>query len=197
MFRNHLCILLALMLADCKSEAWADPPPPEMDTCKGPVQSELRYGISGRKSPTVWPFWHLWPLKYPKEILAEAVCCDSRAKKYAEPQFLYQAKDIMLFSKLQSGVTTFYDSVCGIPLFRTPMNRSMAEFKDDTDWHGWPSFRSAEVYTEHVHTDETTGLVSSSCGTHLGTYAPDEKGPRWCIDLSCIAGNPVSSEVMV
>merc|ERR1712157_693098 len=112
------------------------------------------------------------------------------AKTYAEMQFLYQKSDVDLYSHLKSNVTIFYDSVCGIPLFRTPVNRTLDDFKADTDFHGWPSFRSAEVYTDNVITDEATGDVSSSCGTPLGTYDPDHKGPRWCIDLSCVAGNP-------
>ena len=28
-----------------------------------------------------------------------------------------------------SGVTTFYDSVCGAPLFRAPVGRSLADFQ--------------------------------------------------------------------
>ena len=51
-----------------------------------------------------------------------------------------------------------------------------------------PSFRPAEVVTENVVTDMTTGYVTSKCGTHLGSYLPDAQGPRWCMDLSCIAG---------
>merc|ERR1712028_157594 len=88
-----------------------------------------------------------------------------------------------------SGVTTFYDSVCGVPLFRAPVNRTLAEFEADTTEHGWPSFRPAEVVTEHVVTDKTTGLVTSSCGTHLGSFLPDSAGARWCMDLSCVSGN--------
>ena len=49
-----------------------------------------------------------------------------------------------------SGITTFYDSVCGLPLFRAPMNRTLAEFKADTEEHGWPSFRDDEVVKENV-----------------------------------------------
>jgi len=121
------------------------------------------------------------------ETLAEAACCDSRAKVVAEPQFLSEAPYLMLFSQLGSGVTTFYDSVCGVPLFRAPVNRTLAEFEADTQEHGWPSFR----------TDEKTGFVTSSCGTHLGSYVPDAKGPRWCMDLSCVAGSPESTTVLV
>ena len=31
---------------------------------------------------------------------------------------------------------TFYDSVCGIPLFNVPMNRTLAEFMAETKEHG-------------------------------------------------------------
>ena len=62
-----------------------------------------------------------------------------------------------------------------------------ADFKADTDEHGWPSFRAAEVFAENVRV--AGGLVTSACGTHLGTYLPDDKGPRWCIDLACVAGH--------
>lgn len=166
-------------------------PPPEQDECSGPVQSPLLYGISGRTDATV-------PVPVSEgETLAEAVCCDKRALPFAEPQFLYQAPDIDLFSKLGNGVTTFYDSVCGKPLFRAPVNRTFSDFRADTDEHGWPSFRGAEVVAENVRTDIETGLVSSVCGTHLGSYLPDSKGARWCIDLSCIAGGKPTVEFVV
>mmetsp|Transcript_50341 Transcript_50341/g.93081 ORF Transcript_50341/g.93081 Transcript_50341/m.93081 type:complete len:202 (+) Transcript_50341:47-652(+) len=161
-------------------------PPAQFDACGGPVQGNLRFGISGRTEPDV-PV----PVEL-NETLAEAICCDNRTTVYAEPQFLYQEPDIALFSKLDTGVTTFYDSVCGVPLFRAPMNRSLEEFKADTDEHGWPSFRVEEVVREHVHEDKD-GFVFSSCGTHLGSYLPDEKGARWCMDLSCIAGHAAPS----
>ena len=49
------------------------------------------------------------------------------------------------------------------------------------------------MVTEHVLTNQSSGYVTSSCGTHLGTYLPDSQGARWCIDLSCVAGNPSSN----
>merc|ERR1740138_1664333 len=131
--------------------------------------------------------------------MAEQICCDIRAKPFAEPQFLFQAPDIALYSKMdQSGVTTFYDSVCGLPLFRAPVNRTFADFQADTDEHGWPSFRGAEIFRENlvgggVDDDSSAEQVFSSCGTHIGSFLPDEEGDRWCIDLSCIAGNPVKA----
>ena len=125
------------------------------------------------------------------ESLADAVCCDRRALPFAEPQFLFEAPDVALFAKLpRAGVTTFYDSVCGAPLFRAPVGRSRAAFENDTAAHGWPSFRAAEVVAANVAVDEKTGYVTSTCGTHLGTYLPDEAGPRYCVDLSCVAGRP-------
>lgn len=162
--------------------------PPAFNSCRSPIQRQLRYNISSRTEPTV-------PVPVdPSESLAEAICCDNRTKVYAEPQFLYQAPDIALFDKI-SGTTTFYDSACGVPLFKAPVNRSMADFKADTDEHGWPSFRKEEVFSEHVSVDKN-GFVYSSCGTHLGSYLPDSAGPRYCMDLSCIAGNPVE-QIMV
>jgi len=165
-------------------------PASAFDSCSAAVQPALRFGISGRGSPDV-------PVPVDAgETLAEAVCCDTRARAYAEPQFLFSAPDIALFSKLApSGPTTFYDSVCGLPLFRAPVNRSLDDFRRDTQEHGWPSFRLAEVVDENVVTDASTGLVRSRCGTHLGTYLPDERGARWCMDLACIAGQPSRVDV--
>ena len=121
------------------------------------------------------------------ESLAAAVCCDSRNEAYAEPQNLYD--QLGLFAALDpQGITTFYDSACGLPLFRTPVNRTLAEFEADTKEHGWPSFREGEVFHDNVRTNSPKpGLVTSACGTHLGSYLPDGR-PRWCIDLSCVAG---------
>lgn len=158
-------------------------PPAEYNGCSHPVQPQLRFNISSRKEPTV-------PVPVdPSETLADAVCCDKRTKVYAEPQFLYEAPDIALFKHLEPGVTTFYDSTCGVPLFKAPVNRSLADFEADTKEHGWPSFRKEEVFSEHVTVDKD-GFVYSSCGTHLGSYLPDAQGPRYCMDLSCIAGKP-------
>lgn len=163
-------------------------PPTNFDRCSTAVQDDLRWGISGRDSPAGVPA----PVD-PSESLAEAVCCDSRALPYAEPQFLYEAPDVSLFTRIDSkGITTFYDSVCGLPVFRAPVDRSFDDWKADTEEHGWPSFRTGEVVMTNVITNVTNGLVSSKCGTHLGTFLPDDSGDRWCIDLSCIAGKSSS-----
>ena len=194
--RVLVCMLLIQLVelygAPASRRAWwrqhalAARPPAQYDTCASAVQPDLRYGISGRTRPDV-------PMPVdPGESLATAVCCDSRAAPFAEPQNTYMNPDIALFRKLGPGVTTFYDSACGIPLFKAPLNRSFHAFEADTREHGWPSFRTAEVVAANVRIDETTKFVTSACGTHLGTYLPDAEGPRWCIDLACVAGNPTS-----
>ena len=181
---NTLCALTALVATHAIA-AFAARPPSALDECSGPVQPALNYGISRRVTPRGVPA----PIDV-NESLAEAVCCDKRALPFAEPQFLYKQPDVALFRHVTK-TTTFYDSVCGLPLFRAPVNRSLADFKADTDEHGWPSFRAAEVFAENVKT--AGGLVTSACGTHLGTYLPDDKGARWCIDLSCVSGGPAPS----
>ena len=35
----------------------------------------------------------------------------------------------------------------------------------------------AQVVLANVRTDNATGAVSSKCGTHLGSFLPDDKGP--------------------
>lgn len=166
--------------------AVATQPTPLYDTCAGPVQADLLYGISGL-SPNGIPV-----AIDDDETLAEAVCCDVRVAYYAEPMFLFE--DVDLFGSVGNKTTTFYDSVCGLPLFTAPVDRSMADFQADTQEHGWPSFRAPEVHVDHVLVNATNGLVTSSCGTHLGTFLPDAQGDRWCIDLSCIAGQPAFSQ---
>jgi len=167
-------------------------PPPADRTCSGPVQSDLLYNISSRLTAAGVPGTYTGD-----ESLAEVVCCDKRAIHLAEPRFSFEAPDIQLFSHLDSsGVTTFYDSVCGIPLFRAPMGRTFADFQADTTEHGWPSFRPAELVQGNVLTDKTTGFVTSKCGTHLGSFLPDARGARWCLDLSCLAGKPQEQAVV-
>jgi len=161
-------------------------PSPAFDLCKGGVQDNLNFGIPNRLCYV--------GCETPDMPLAESVCCDSRNLAGAEPQFLFEAPDINLFGRLDSSkVTTFYDSVCGIPLFKAPVDRTFDAWKAETMEHGWPSFRTPEIFPQNVIVNETSGYVTSSCGTHLGTYLPDVGGrPRYCIDLSCIAGNLAS-----
>jgi hypothetical protein len=147
------------------------------------ILGALKFNMSGRTKIPGLPY----PLAK-GETLVDAICCDSAFKRSAEPVGYYARPDVNLFAELGPGnITTFYDSVCGVPVFAAPQNRSLADFEADTNEHGWPSFRTAEVITANVIVDGAD--VKSSCGTHLGSFLPDEKGARWCIDLSCISGH--------
>ena len=88
------------------------------------------------------------------------------------------------------GEVTYYDSVTGKPLFIAPRGRTFAKFLAESEAHGWPSFRDEEVVWENVRC-LSNGETVSLTGTHLGHNLPDLKGNRYCINLVCIAGNPV------
>jgi peptide methionine sulfoxide reductase MsrB len=90
-------------------------------------------------------------------------------------------------------VTTFYDSVTGKPLFRAPVGRTWNDFRLESERHGWPSFRDAEVITDDTRVLED-GEVVSKDGTHLGHNLPDGKGNRYCINLVSIAGQPPAKD---
>ena len=89
-------------------------------------------------------------------------------------------------------VTTYFDSVTGLPLFKAPIGRSFDEFVAESNVHGWPSFRDEEVVWENVRSLSDGEMVSLT-GTHLGHNLPDRTGNRYCINLVSIAGNPATS----
>eukprot|EP00939_MAST-03C_sp_MAST-3C-sp1_P005389 g5389.t1 len=163
----------------------SSPPPPSFNnSCSGPIQSNLLYNMSNTQAYEDFPF----PLG-PSEDLASAVCCDAAFQAYAEPRNTYARPDVNLFANMnRNGTTTFYDPVCGIPLFTVPQGRSFQDFVDDTTEHGWPSFRKEELVEGNSRVDKDTGLVFSKCNTHLGSFLPDEKGDRWCLDIACVSG---------
>ena len=103
----------------------------EPRSCSGKVQPNLRYNCSARPNDT--------PSSAPAETLAEAICCDSTFNHgYAEPSGFFAQPDVGLFSIVNaSGLTTFYDSVCGIPLFVAPRGRSFQAWKAESVAHGW------------------------------------------------------------
>jgi len=139
--------------------------------CQAPVQKQLRFDVA--------PDWEM----------ANTICCHNT--KYAEPSGYFDTNRVRLFSrfKVEEKSHTFYDSVCGIPLFTAPVGRSMAEWQAESTAHGWPSFRPAEIVEQNV-VQYPNGEVRSKCGTHLGHNIPDGKGARYCIDLVCISGYP-------
>ena len=93
----------------------------------------------------------------------------------------------------QNGTTKFYDAQCGLLLFTAPVGRTFSDFQKDTNEHGWPSFRPQEIHLPSFNqTNWKTGdHVYTKCGTHLGTFLPDDVSDRWCMDISCVSGNPL------
>jgi len=139
-----------------------------MDSVKGYLGAELDYSVADR------------------------ICCHNHI--YAEYRGYLASPEVDLFSRLDPSVETiFYDSVCGIPLFIAPRNRTFEEFKEESLHHGWPSFRPEELVSENViiHPD---GRMESKCLTHLGHNLPKDGIDRYCIDLVCIAGKPLNME---
>ena len=159
-------------------------------TCSGlVVTSSLQYNVDKYSAADVG-----LPGGSADELLSEAICCDTAYRNYAEPNGFYKFPDISLFRKVNSsGVTIFYDVVCGIPLFQAPIDRSFEEWESETKSHGWPSFRTQEMITGNVYVNKSSTssieYVYSACGTYLGTNEADEVGDRFCMDLSCISGS--------
>ena len=144
--------------------------------CINPVKKDLKWGTADD-----------WDM-------AEHICCHNT--QFAEPSGYFATEN--LFSQLRREKTgstiTFYDSVCGLPLFEAPIGRSMEAFEQESDHHGWPSFRPEEINSENVIIN-MGGEMASVCGTHLGHNLPDGGGDRYCIDLVCIAGQPRDANV--
>jgi len=122
--------------------------------------------------------------------MADRICCHNH--HYAEPKGYLNEPQVAIFDKLNPDEETiFYDVVCGLPLFIAPRGRSFADFQAESLHHGWPSFRPEEMISENVilHDD---GRMESVCLTHLGHNLPESGVDRYCIDLVCIAGSPLT-----
>jgi len=144
------------------------------NTCQSKPQRNLRWNIS----QITW--------SGDGETMTEAICCDSDYAGLAEPQYLFQ--QLKLFSQLDSaGTNIFYDPVCGLPLFRAPIGRSFEDFQNESNEHGWPSFRDEERVQENLVLKDN--VLYSKCNTRLGDNLPDDKGNRYCLDLVCLAGH--------
>eukprot|EP01083_Nonionella_stella_P293352 997611_1 len=121
--------------------------------------------------------------------VADNICCHNH--RYAEYKGYLAAPEVDLFSQLnETAETVFYDSVCGIPLFIAPRGRTFEEFKQESLYHGWPSFRPEEMISQNVII-HFGGRMESKCKTHLGHNLPKDGVDRYCIDLVCIAGAPL------
>ena len=100
------------------------------NTCGGhEAQKGLKWNVTSAGAAVQMPFGPL-----PQgESFADAICCDSFFTEYAEPSGFFQQPDVALFDRLDpSKPTTFYDSVCGIPLFIAPQNRTFDQFKQES-----------------------------------------------------------------
>lgn len=144
----------------------------DLPKCKGPVQQNLRFGCAADIS------------------LASQICCHNSDFAEYSGYFQHVGGSGGLFAQLDAtGTTIFYDSVCGVPIFKAPVGRSFAAWRQESEEHGWPSFRSSEIVKSNI-VFKAGGEMRSVCGTHLGHNIPDWSGDRYCIDLVCIAGHP-------
>ena len=147
-------------------------------SCVGPVQDKLRFKCSRSEANTI--------------------CCFNR--HYAEFRGYSFSHEVFWIEELTSASKAtpiepmnYYDSVTGKALFRAPVGRSYADFIQESEAHGWPSFRDNEVDWDNVRV-LANGETVSIDGTHLGHNLPDSKGNRYCINLVSIAGHSVNEE---
>jgi len=123
---------------------------------------------------------------------SEKICCKNH--RFAEYSGYLAAPEVDLFDRLDANEeTVWYDSVCGLPLFVSPRGRTFEEFQEESLTHGWPSFRSAEIVAKNVII-HANGRMESICRTHLGHNLPSGGADRYCIDLVCIAGAPLTPD---
>lgn len=145
--------------------------PKKHGTSETPVQKNLRWGCDYET--------------------ADRICNHNR--HYAEHSGYFPKTSFIKDSKaaLDAGEKeiTFYDSNTGKPLFVAPRGRTFQQFLDESNAHGWPSFRDEEVIWDDVRC-LPDGETVSLAGTHLGHNLPDRKGNRYCINLVSVAGNP-------
>jgi hypothetical protein len=89
-------------------------------------------------------------------------------RHYAEHSGYFTAKTSFLqdVDRTEGSETTYYDSVSGKPLFVAPRGRSFADFLQESNAHGWPSFRDEEVVWENVRC-LADGETVSLDGTHV------------------------------
>ncbi len=123
-------------------------------TSECPVQDSLLYGVDFQT--------------------ADKICSFNR--HYAEHSGYFLKKPWVSVVRSR-GEVTYYDSVTGLPLFVAPRGRTFAQFLEESEHHGWPSFRDQEVVWENVRC-LSDGETVSLAGTHLGHNLPDRKGNR-------------------
>lgn len=141
-------------------------------TTENPVQANLRYNVDAKT--------------------ADKICSYNR--HFAEYSgYFTSSKSYLEALRTADGPLTYYDSVSGKPLFIAPVGRTTESFFEESNYHGWPSFRDEEVVWENVRILKNSGETVSTGGTHLGHNLPDKKGNRYCINLVSISGNPTTA----
>ena len=122
----------------------------------------------------------------------DKICCKNR--HYAEHSGYFSMKPRTWLEHLaatEDKETTYYDPVSGKPLFIAPRGRTTKALINESNAHGWPSFRDEEVVWENVRVIPGNNEVVSLAGCHLGHNIPDRTGKnRYCINLVSIAGTP-------
>lgn len=123
----------------------------------------------------------------------DRVCCFNR--HYAEHSGYFSGTQFVEFARAAEArgelPISFYDPIDGKVLFRAPVGRTVDAFIEESEAHGWPSFRDAEVEWANVRC-LPGGEAVSLAGTHLGHNLPDRKGNRYCINLVSVCGMPPS-----
>ncbi|CAK8987144.1 unnamed protein product [Durusdinium trenchii] len=111
---------------------------------------------------------------------ADRISCFNR--HYAEFAGSWESTGLPadIASQEPGSAITFYDVVTGKPLFVAPKGRSWEDFNQESQSHGWPSFRDEEVITDYVRVLPDGEAVSVD-GTHLGHNLPDNKGNRYLV----------------
>lgn len=130
-----------------------------------------------------------WSVDY---STADKICCFNR--HFAEHNGYFTEVKAFLAAVAgasESAPISFYDPVSGKKLFTAPVGRSSKKFLQESEDHGWPSFRDNEVDWDNVRVLKDGETVSVD-GVHLGHNIPDGKGNRYCINLVSVSGNPLS-----
>ena len=81
----------------------------------------------------------------------------------------------------------FHDTRSGETLFEVGPAQRKA-FLDESNSHGWPSFRPEHVVDARRLVEVDNRELLSRAGTHLGHQNSDEKGIRYCVNLASVAG---------
>jgi len=146
-------------------------------TTPAAVQNDLRWGVDRAKADEICSF---------NRDYAEF------AGYWKKTSFIQELREMKQDNQDAEPEITFYDSVTGKPLFVAPRGRSVKDFLNESNVHGWPSFRDQEVVWENTRCLPDGEAVSLD-GTHLGHNIPDFSGNRYCINLVSVAGRPVDA----